>query len=148
MIFVYSYTDHPLVRDQPELSTHYNQSSADFLFLCEGKVSAENASQSFVVWSVDGKRVQMSAVNATDDRKFTAEISYRDLVNFTYGSKVGFDIWQVFEGLDSYSFVFSLQESSFYIINYILFTFYCDLSQSSINCPRYIHVVKMHAFFP
>lgn len=90
----------------------------------------------------------MSAVNATDDRKFTAEISYRDLVNFTYGSKVGFDIWHVFEGLDSYSFEFSLQESSFYIINYILFTFYCDLSQSLINCPRYIHVVKLHAFFP
>lgn len=98
MNFVYSYTDHPLVRDQPELSTHYNQSSGDFLFLCEGKVSAENASQSFVVWSVDGKRVEMSAINATDDRKFTAEISYRDLVNFTYGSKVGFDIWQVFAG--------------------------------------------------
>lgn len=92
MSFIFCHADHPLVRDQPELSTHYNQSSGNFLFLCEGKVSAENASQSFIVWSVDGQRVKMSSVNATDDRKFTAEISYRDLVNFTYGSKVGFDI--------------------------------------------------------
>lgn len=86
------FTDHPLVRDQPELSTSYNQTNGQFLFRCEGVVSAENATQSFVVWSVDGKEVKMSAVNETDDRKFTSDMSYQDLTNFTYGSKVGFHI--------------------------------------------------------
>lgn len=93
MIFVYFYIDYLLVRDQFELSIYYNQSFSDFLFLCEGKVSAENVSQFFVVWSVDGKRVEMLAVNVIDDRKFIVEIFYRDFVNFIYGLKVGFDIW-------------------------------------------------------
>lgn len=93
MIFVYFYIDYLLVRDQFELSIYYNQSFGDFLFLCEGKVSAENVLQFFVVWSVDGKRVEMLVINVIDDRKFTVEIFYRDFVNFIYGLKVGFDIW-------------------------------------------------------
>lgn len=93
MIFVYFYIDYLLVRDQFELSIYYNQSFSDFLFLCEGKVSVENVLQFFVVWSVDGKRVEMLAINVIDDRKFIVEIFYRDFVNFIYGLKVGFDIW-------------------------------------------------------
>lgn len=93
MIFLYFYIDYLLVRDQFELLIYYNQSFVDFLFLCEGKVSAENVLQFFVIWSVDGKRVEMLAINVIDDRKFIVEIFYRDFVNFIYGLKVGFDIW-------------------------------------------------------
>ena len=76
------------MRDQPDLSTTYNQTTGHFLFLCEGRGSRENATRSFVVWSVDGEEVQTRAVNASDDGKFMSEISPRDLGNFTYGSRV------------------------------------------------------------